>query len=300
MTKDETLLDQRVHDAYERIELSGEAQERMLAALRAAQEAGASESAAAPSGESAPVAQGEPRAHGWRLLRPHVLVPLAAVLLAAVVIVRVSGGAGGGSRMAASVTGCLSGSDSVKVFLKVCRVIDGDTFEGRMTVNTKEAYNPGVNPWAYELTKVTVRISGIDAPERGQFYGDVASLHLQWLISGKAVGLKLKQRDSYGRWIATAYLDGADIAEELLQRSKKVYRGEDKGYELVTDDEMMFPIACFDFEEGDVRPMPKRKPVKRLDEDGAAPAVQDAKDGAKAKRTAPKEPAKGEADGGEQ
>jgi endonuclease YncB( thermonuclease family) len=123
----------------------------------------------------------------------------------------------GGSRMAASVTGCLSGSDSVKVFLKVCCVIDGDTFEGKMTVNTKEAYNPGVNPWAYELTKVTVRISGIDAPERGQFYGDVASLHLQWLISGKAVGLKLKQRDSYGRWIATAYLDGADIAEELLK-----------------------------------------------------------------------------------
>ena len=54
----------------------------------------------------------------------------------------------GTNRVAASVTGCLSGSDSVKVFLKVSRVIDGDTFEGRMTVNTKEAYNPGVNPWA--------------------------------------------------------------------------------------------------------------------------------------------------------
>ena len=120
-------------------------------------------------------------------------------------------------RAATSVAGCLSGSDSVKVFLKVSRVIDGDTFEGRMTVNSKEAYNPGVNPWAYELTKVIIRISGIDAPERGQYYGDVATLHLQWLISGKTVGLKLKQRDSYGRWIATAYLDCADIAEELLK-----------------------------------------------------------------------------------
>ena len=86
------------------------------------------------------------------------------------------------SRCAASVTKCLSGSDTVGVVLNVSRVIDGDTFEGRMTVNTKEAYNPGVNPWAYELTKVTVRINGID-----------------------------------GRWIATAYLDGADIAEELLK-----------------------------------------------------------------------------------
>ena len=118
------------------------------------------------------------------------------------------------SRCAASVTKCLSGSDTVGVVLNVSRVIDGDTFEGRLD----NGGNPGVNPWAYELTKIVVRISGIDAPERGQFYGDVATLHLQWLISGKAVGLKLKQRDTYGRWIATAYLDGADIAEELLQQ----------------------------------------------------------------------------------
>ena len=98
--------------------------------------------------------------------------------------------------------------------LNVSRVIDGDTFEGRLD----NGGNPGVNPWAIELTRIVIRISGIDAPERGQFYGDVATLHLHWLISGKAVGLKLKQRDSYGRWIATAYLDGADIAEELLQQ----------------------------------------------------------------------------------
>ena len=118
------------------------------------------------------------------------------------------------SRCAASVTKCLSGSDTVGIVLNVSRVIDGDTFEGRLD----NGGNPGVNPWAIELTRIVVRISGIDAPERGQYYGDVATLHLHWLISGKAVGLKLKQRDSYGRWIATAYLDGADIAEELLQQ----------------------------------------------------------------------------------
>ena len=98
--------------------------------------------------------------------------------------------------------------------MNVSRVIDGDTFEGRLN----NGGNPGVNPWAIELTRIVIRISGIDAPERGQYYGDVATLHLHWLISGKAVGLMLKQRDSYGRWIATAYLDGADIAEELLQQ----------------------------------------------------------------------------------
>ena len=107
----------------------------------------------------------------------------------------------GTSHVAASVTKCLSGSDTIGVVLNVSRVIDGDTFEGQLN----NGGNPGVNPWAIELTKIVVRISGIDAPERGQY-------------SGKAVGLKLKQRDSYGRWIATAYLDGADIAEELLQQ----------------------------------------------------------------------------------
>ena len=117
------------------------------------------------------------------------------------------------SRAAASVTGCLSGRDTIGVVLHVSRVIDGDTFEGRLD----NGGNPGVNPWMVQLTKIVVRINGIDAPERGQWYGDVATLHLQWLISGKAVGLKLKQKDSYGRWIATVYLDGADISEEMLK-----------------------------------------------------------------------------------
>ena len=114
---------------------------------------------------------------------------------------------------ATSVTGCLSGKDTIGVVLKVSRVIDGDTFEGRLD----NGGNPGANPWALELTKIVVRINGIDAPEKGQLYGDVATLHLQWLISGKPVGLKLKQKDAYGRWIATAYLDGADIGAEMLK-----------------------------------------------------------------------------------
>ena len=117
------------------------------------------------------------------------------------------------SRAAASVTGCLSGRDTIGVVLHVSRVIDGDTFEGRLD----NGGNPGVNPWMVQLTKIVVRINGIDAPERGQYYGDVATLHLQWLISGKAVGLKLKQKDTFGRWIATAYHDGADIGAEMLK-----------------------------------------------------------------------------------
>ena len=105
------------------------------------------------------------------------------------------------------------GTDGAQITLHVSRVIDGDTFEGRLD----NGGNSGVNPWMVQLTKIVVRVSGIDAPERGQWYGDVATLHLQWLISGKAVDLKLKQKDAYGRWIATVYLDGVDISEEMLK-----------------------------------------------------------------------------------
>lgn len=105
------------------------------------------------------------------------------------------------------------GTDGAQITLHVSRVIDGDTFEGRLD----NGGNPGVNPWMVQLTRIVIRISGIDAPERGQYYGDVATLHLQWLISGKSVVLKLKQKDSYGRWIATVYLDGTDISEEMLK-----------------------------------------------------------------------------------
>ena len=120
----------------------------------------------------------------------------------------------GGSRVAANVTKCLSGSDT------------------HVIQNPKTAYNPGVNPWMVQLTKIVVRINGIDAPERGQFYGDVATLHLQWLISGKAVGLKLKQRDMYGRWIATAYHDGTDIGAEMLKEGLAWHYKEHDGNPL--------------------------------------------------------------------
>ena len=116
-------------------------------------------------------------------------------------------------RSAASITSIISGNESEIITLHVSRVIDGDTFEGHLD----NGGNPGVNPWMVQITKIVVRINGIDAPERGQFYGDVATLHLQWLISGKAVGLKLKQKDSYGRWIATVYQDDADIGAEMLK-----------------------------------------------------------------------------------
>ena len=125
------------------------------------------------------------------------------------------------SRVAATVTGIISGNDSERVQLKVSRIVDGDTFEGHIVTSgggRTAAPQSGVGGWWSQQMAVTViRINGIDAPERGQFFGDVAKAHLHWLVSGKTVVLKLKQRDQYGRWIATAYADGMDVGAEMLK-----------------------------------------------------------------------------------
>lgn len=106
MADTDELLDQQIHDAFERIELSEEAQDRMLAKLLEAQ------------GERA-VAMGEPQPATsqeadssidvvpFTPRRPwhRVVLPLAAVLVAALVVVRIGMGLGAGSSQAASDAG---------------------------------------------------------------------------------------------------------------------------------------------------------------------------------------------------
>lgn len=110
MSDTNKLFDQHIHDAYERVELSGDAQERMLAALLAAQ-AERAEAAAKPAERIAPVAaptatqeetEQEARADGEPAQVELTAVPrrrrvlpawaaLAAALLVATIVVRVSG-----------------------------------------------------------------------------------------------------------------------------------------------------------------------------------------------------------------
>lgn len=66
---------------------------------------------------------------------------------------------------------------------KVVRVIDGDTF---MTASRK-------NP---------VRLSDVDAPEKGERGHKKATDVLKKMISGKEVTIDTKARDRYGRSVA--------------------------------------------------------------------------------------------------
>lgn len=91
MTDRDELLDSQVHDAYERIELSDEAQERIATALRAAQGRAAPEEAgedrAAQGGGR--VAQDEPLRMGGRRGTWQRWLPLAAAIAAVAILLRV-------------------------------------------------------------------------------------------------------------------------------------------------------------------------------------------------------------------
>lgn len=84
----------------------------------------------------------------------------------------------------------------------VQRVIDGDTL---VLMESDQSLR-------------TLRLAGIDAPERRMPYGEDAKRMLSALISGKNVQATATKLDRYGRTIATVYLHGGDINLALIQQ----------------------------------------------------------------------------------
>lgn len=78
---------------------------------------------------------------------------------------------------------------------EVVGVVDGDT----ITVMDKSA------------RQITVRLAGIDAPEKQQDFGDVAKSKLTELIYGKKVAVIVYKQDRYGRSVGKILIDGKDI-----------------------------------------------------------------------------------------
>ncbi len=61
-----------------------------------------------------------------------------------------------------------------------------------------------------------VRLAGIDAPERGQPFGNVARDRLATLAMGKAVAVIGGKRDKYGRTLARVEIEGQDAGHRLV------------------------------------------------------------------------------------
>ncbi|WP_266202291.1 thermonuclease family protein [Pontibacter kalidii] len=66
--------------------------------------------------------------------------------------------------------------------------------------------------------EVTVRLYGVDTPEKNQAYGQRAKQYTSDLVFGKSVRLIVNNKDRYGRTVGTIILpDGRNLNEELIR-----------------------------------------------------------------------------------
>ncbi len=93
----------------------------------------------------------------------------------------------------------------------VTRVLDGDTFN----------CIPDTSLSGMKLHKdntISVRMRGIDAPEKRQSFGEEARMSLKELIGGKIVKLDIKDIDRYGRVVAYVWLGNVNVNLEQVKR----------------------------------------------------------------------------------
>lgn len=98
------------------------------------------------------------------------------------------------------ITGCTS-AFSGEIAGRVVNVSDGDTFT--LLVDGNE--------------KLSIRLAGIDAPERKQDYGAVAKSQLSELVFQKYVLVEFDKRDRYGRVLGKVLIDGVDVNLHMLE-----------------------------------------------------------------------------------
>jgi len=77
---------------------------------------------------------------------------------------------------------------------RVVAVTDGDTIKVLDASNTEHK----------------VRLTGIDAPERGQPYGTASRDHLASMVAGKEVKVESTKNDRYGRVLGKVWVQPAD------------------------------------------------------------------------------------------
>lgn len=89
-----------------------------------------------------------------------------------------------------------------KFTVRVVGISDGDTFTA-------------INQ---DKLQLKIRIYGIDAPEKGQDFGNRAKQALSDLVMGKDILIDVQSMDSWGRYIAYVFTpEGEDVSLVMLQ-----------------------------------------------------------------------------------
>src|SRR5262245_60707498 len=84
---------------------------------------------------------------------------------------------------------------------RVTKVVDGDTLDVQLSSGT-----------------IRIRLHGIDAPEKAQPHGNVATAALSGLVLNKQVQIEPFEQDRYERLIGIIYLDDLNVNAELVGR----------------------------------------------------------------------------------
>jgi endonuclease YncB( thermonuclease family) len=94
------------------------------------------------------------------------------------------------------------GLEHVCIHGRITGIVDGDT----------------INVLIRGKQQIRVRIAFIDAPEKGQPFGQRAKQALRELVFGKDVKLRPHSIDRHGRLVARVLVDGQDAGLELLKQ----------------------------------------------------------------------------------
>jgi len=102
-------------------------------------------------------------------------------------------------------------SHALSTTCTVTRVLDGDTFHciPDILINGAKFHKDGT---------ISVRLRGVDAPEKRQPSGIEAKESLKELIGRKTVKLDIKDIDRYGRVVAYVFVNGVNVNLEQVKR----------------------------------------------------------------------------------
>jgi endonuclease YncB( thermonuclease family) len=119
------------------------------------------------------------------------------------------------------LSACCTASLAAQLQGQVVRVSDGDTLVVRDAQGQQH----------------TIRLAGIDAPEKTQAHGQDAQSHLAQAVLHQAVAVTYDKRDKYGRIVGKVLAQGVDINWTQLQAGwawhYKSYQGEQSAEDRV-------------------------------------------------------------------
>lgn len=88
-------------------------------------------------------------------------------------------------------------------------------------------------------TQFKIRLSGIDAPEKKQAFGNVSKKSLSDLVYDKEVHVEWQKQDRYGRIVGKVSINGVDANLEQIKRGMSWFYKKYQN-ELILDDRLAY------------------------------------------------------------